>query len=261
GFGVILCFTFAVILSGTAIVLLFLPYLTLAAEKGYVLIQEAAEPLGPVVVAVLRFLLLSRRLCRPEESASGAPNKSDPLHLQEGDGEGGILEWVLGWGLFGLFGLALLLVCAFGAWYLLRWLLSRTPSSGRHPDASGRLPGWFDTLRLLFLRLRGILLHLGKRERSARRLYGALLGWGRRTGMSALPNETPLEYGARLKGRFPALNREIESIVESFNRDAYGESPLSRGEILQVRSCWGRMCSPLLWPLRFKAWFRQTEEA
>ncbi|MFH1487365.1 MAG: hypothetical protein ABII06_00510, partial [Pseudomonadota bacterium] len=48
GLGVVLSFSAVVLLFGTGLVLLFYPYLTVAAEAGYGVLKVAAGPMGPV---------------------------------------------------------------------------------------------------------------------------------------------------------------------------------------------------------------------
>ncbi len=82
--------------------------------------------------------------------------------------------------------------------------------------------------------------------------YRMLLLWGRRSGIAGLINETPLEYGARLKYNFPRLNSEIGLIVSSFNSEVYGGVNLSREIITNTRSAWHRVRSPRNWPARLR---------
>jgi len=68
-------------------------------------------------------------------------------------------------------------------------------------------------------------------------------------------NETPLEYGLRLKNRFPLLKREIALIIEAFNQEAFGEITLDEQQSAEAKSAWRRLRSPLHWPSRLKNWF------
>ena len=89
----------------------------------------------------------------------------------------------------------------------------------------------------------------------AAELYGALLGWAHRSGFSDVRSETPLELGARLDARFPALKPQIEVIISAFNQEVYGERVLSSMQLATARSAWRTLHSPLLWPSRLKTWF------
>ena len=89
----------------------------------------------------------------------------------------------------------------------------------------------------------------------AAELYGALLGWARRSGFSQVGSETPLELGTRLDARFPALKPQIEVIISAFNQEVYGEMVLSGMQLATARSAWRTLRSPLHWPSRLKTWF------
>ena len=65
-------------------------------------------------------------------------------------------------------------------------------------------------------------------------------------------SETPTEYGLRLQGRFPALQKEIGVIIAAFNEGVYGEQTLGEEEIAGARSAWRTLRSPLTWPSRLK---------
>ena len=61
GIGVIVTFTVVVLAFSGGLVLLFLPYLSTAAEMGYGVLRSAAAPLSPILVAILRFLFMHSR--------------------------------------------------------------------------------------------------------------------------------------------------------------------------------------------------------
>ncbi|MEO0250104.1 MAG: hypothetical protein ABIN58_11395, partial [candidate division WOR-3 bacterium] len=72
---------------------------------------------------------------------------------------------------------------------------------------------------------------------------------------------TPIEYGLRLKDRFPSLGGEIELIINAFNQEVYAETTLTDREWGETRSAWRRLCSPRHWPSRLKSWFLQSQDA
>ena len=98
----------------------------------------------------------------------------------------------------------------------------------------------------------GILQH---REKGAVQLYAALLRWGRRSGVPRLASETPREYGLRLKRRFPAVTREVASIIEAFNQTVYGGIVLKDRRLASAQAAWRTLHSPLYWVQRLKVWF------
>ena len=260
GMGVVLSFTLLVFLFGTGLVLFFLPYLTVAAEVGYRIIRTGAEPLGAILVTVLRFMYFRSSL-RPEES-SPAPDRGPGYSLtpQESSGWVGVVEKILAWGLWGLLGLALLMIVVISAYYLIRWLFSRTARS--HPRQRDKNPfsRWIATLHSLLLSLWEKLAQAITGYGGVIQIYAALLRWGRHSGFSHSLSETPREYGFRLTNRFPALKGEIDSIIESFHEEVYGEITLGEQQWAAARSAWRTLRSPSYWPSRLKAWFLRPRD-
>jgi hypothetical protein len=92
---------------------------------------------------------------------------------------------------------------------------------------------------------------------SAASVYGRILGWGRRSGLPPAPNDTPCEYGRKLMDHFPKLEKEIDIIIEAFNREVYGEITTSEPVLSSICSALRRMRSPRHWPSRISGWFVQ----
>jgi hypothetical protein len=129
---VILSFTAVVLLIGAGGVTLFLPYLTKAAEVGYGLMQKGAEPLSPILISILRFILLGRRFREEPRSASPEDMKTEFGPHAESSWWTELLERIVGWGFLGVLGVILLVVSGIAVWYLVKWLFSRT-GRGRGP--------------------------------------------------------------------------------------------------------------------------------
>jgi len=189
--GVVLSFTFLVFVFGTGLVLFFLPYLTMAAEVGYRIIRTGAKPLGSILVGLLRFMYFRGSL-RTEESSS-APDRGPGYSVvpQESSGWVEFAEKILAWGLWGLLGLALLTTAALSAFYLLRWLLSRTARNRQKQKGGNLLSRWIATLQSLLLSLWEKLTQGIKGYEGAVQIYAALLRWGRRSGLPHALSETP----------------------------------------------------------------------
>jgi hypothetical protein len=257
GIGVILSFTVVVVLFGTALVLFFLPYLTLAAETGYAILKTAAKPLGPVLVSILRFIFMHGAI-RPEMPSP--PTKGgvgDLASPGESSWWAELLEKILVWTFGSLLGLILIIVCCVALFYLFRWLLSRTSVYQRRQGLWHSILSWIDGLRVFLVSWRRRLARRAKCYKRAARLYAALLLWGRHSGLPHFLSETPLEYGLRLKNRFPSLKKEIESIIEAFHQEVYAETTLSEKQLFQGQFALRRMRSPIHWPSRLKSWFLQ----
>jgi hypothetical protein len=164
---------------------------------------------------------------------------------------------ILSYALWIILGLLLLLIIGISLYYVYKWLLSKTES--RTEKQSAR-----DLFLLLLERFRSLLRAAGNRlsrilkgYKNAVQLYAALLRWGRHSSLARSVSETPHEYGSRLKHRFPVLGTEIESIVQAFNEEVYGEITLSESQLTIAQSAWRKLRSPFLWPTRVRAWFRR----
>jgi hypothetical protein len=253
--GIIISFTLVVVLFGTGLVLFFLPYLTLSAEVGHAILKTAAKPLGPILVNVLRFIFLHGTIQQGKPSPPTKESVGDLVSPAESSWWTELLEKILGWVFGGLLGLIVLIVSGVAIFYLFRWLLSRTPISRKRQSSWYLISLWVERFRIFLLSWLRRIVHRVKGYRRALQLYTALLSWGRHSGLPHFLSETPLEYGLRLKHQFPALKREIELIIEAFNREVYGEITLNEQQLGLAQFALCRLRSPLHWPLRIKTWF------
>jgi hypothetical protein len=132
---------------------------------------------------------------------------------------------------------------------LFDWLFSKTSRDGEKP-----------TLRHILLsfsiQLRPWLYRRTFKYQSAR-LYYALIKWGQSSRLPHSPSETPVEYGVRLKRRFPILEKQFVAIIDAFNREAYGEIILSKGQLEHAQFASHKLASPAYWSMRFRAWFQK----
>jgi len=257
GAGIISTVLASLVLVGTALFLFFLPVFTAVAETGYAVMKEAAEPLGPVVVAVLRFLFMGRRpaTCCGAPSGSAGELQPPPEFPDESSWWEEIIEAVVMWGGIGLVAAALFVLTAVGIWALARWLLSRTA-----PAESGRgerpfFSFWASQVLAFLNYLRRWFHARGKRTRLAPRLFARLLSWGKRSGVFRLSSETPGEYGARLTRRFPVLREEIELIIELYHGEVYGDRKMTETQSTAAGAARRKLRSPAHWPSRLRSWF------
>jgi hypothetical protein len=257
GIGVILSFTVVVFLFGTGLVLFFLPYLTLAAETGYGILKTAAKPLGPVLVSILRFIFM-HGATRPENPSPSAKEPTgDLISPAESSWWMELLGKILGLVFGGLLGLIVLIIAAVALFFLLRWLLSRAPVSQKRQTACSLILWWVERLRIFLVSCWKWIIRKAKGYKGAVQLYTALLKWGSHSGLPHLLSETPIEYGLRMKNRFPSLKGEIGLIIEAFNQEVYGEIILSEKQWVEAKSAWRRLRNPLHWPSRLKNWLPQ----
>ncbi len=259
GIGMILSFTAVVILFGVGLVLFFLPYLTLAAEASYGLIKAATKPLTPVLIHILRFLFMGQ-VVRPEPTSSSVDTG---LREWTPPGESSwwaeLLEKMITWVFGGLLGFTVFVGFCVALFFLFRWLLSRSPSSPRRQTPCHLFVGWLKKLQVLLVSLRRWMIQRREGHKAAVQLFAALRTWGRRSGLPHVANETPLEYGLRLKRQFPRLAEEIELIIEALIREVYAETILTDRERVTARSAWHRLRNPRHWPSRFKRWLLQPQ--
>jgi hypothetical protein len=254
GIGVILSFIVVVLLFGTGLVLFFLPYLTLAAETGYAILKTAAKPLAPIFVSILRFIFMGKAIRSEPSSGSTKGGTGDLISPTESSWWIELLEKILAWVLGGVFGLMVLVISGLALFFLFRWLFSRTSLVQRRERTGHSILWWIERLRLFLLSCWKWVIRRGKGHEGAVQLFTALLSWGRHSGLPHFLSETPREYGLRLKNRFPSLKKEIESIIEAFNQQVYGELILNEQQLAIAESAWRRLRSPFYWPSRLKTW-------
>jgi hypothetical protein len=259
GIGVIASFVAVVLLGTGGLLLFFLPGLTAAAQMGYRALTTIGRPLVPVLIAVLRFVF-GPRDNHPAAVATKSSLLTDWDKIAPHTAHGWwmeLLEKVLGWGLWGLMLVTLLIVSVIALFYALKWLLSRTEGSGRQTQS---LRSRFAALWDYWVGVcRKILSGVSGYQKAAE-LYGALLGWAGRSGFPHDRSETPLEFGTRLNARFPALKPPIEIIIGAYNREVYGEAVLGGAPLAAANSAWRFLRSPLRWPARFKGWLAGSPE-
>ena len=256
GVGILISFAVMVFAFGAGLVLLFMPYLSAAAEAGYGVLKSAAGPLIPILERVLLFLFGK---AGQQEPLFTAMDRGEAKYIPSDDSSwwSDLIHKILGGGVLGLALLVGLILCALGAWYLLRWLFLRTSKEDR------RYTHWPPVL--LWARRLWAALGMGLKRAVQRlkgyqdsiQIYRALLKWGRRSGLPHLLRETPAEYGSRLQKQFPSLTGDIGRIVEAFSLVVYGEVGIDDEHMTLVKRSWRRLRSSRYWPARLKSWFFQ----
>lgn len=259
GISAVVSFATIILLLSTALVSFLLPHLTQAAQAGYRVLTILAQPVGHVIISILKFIFTHNKLRSDPSSNSQSPLST----AATGSGaEGGWIDSVmaiLGWVLLGIGIVAALLVVSFLLWRLLKLLLTRTTVQRRQPDAWRKLIIWILKLpRVLF----EWMAWIGSRIRghqSAVTLYLALLVWGRRSGISPMPSDTPLEYGLRLRKKFPSMEKEIQTIIATHNTTVYGQMPDTAEKLSRAKTALVRLRRPGLWPARLRSCLFPTD--
>lgn len=253
GSGIILSVSTIVVMFGSGMSLLFYPYLIPMADSLQNVLRNVTEPMVPVFVKILSFLFVPGKIRNEIMVGSGSSGLSAPA---VGGWEAFLLKSI-GLGLMGIIGLTALGVFGFIMKYLLQWLLKRNTKDGAQPMSASRLLKLLEVLIYFPLRVWNAFVHLLKSFDSAAMVYNGFLRWGRRSGLPPIPTETPAEYGSRVMQHFPKLKKEIEMIVDAFNREVYGQIVIDKRILSRILSARRRMRSPRHWPSRMRVWFFQ----
>ncbi len=255
GIGMVVSCTVVVLAFGAGLALLFLPYLSAAADMGYGLMKSAAAPLGPVLIAIITFLFARNRVRTEPAFSTSSSTEGSSTSVMENSWWGEIVEKILEWGFIGLGVIIATMLCALALWFLFRWLFSQTSKNEEIKVQWNSISRWLtDILSALFLCWNRIV-SMARGCRDAVDLYRSLLVWGRHSGVPYSHSETPREYGLRLSRRFPELGMEIQAIAEAFNREVYGEMVLDVQQFTTARAARSRLRRPIYWPSRFKSLF------
>ena len=251
--GVLASFTIGALIIGTAAVMFFLPYLKMASVAGYDLVQKAAGPLGPIVVAAIRFIF------GHADWDSTIADFTPSLGIAEPVVTGPwmlMLQNVLMWGGWILLIVMGTLIAGVVLWYVYRWLFLKRVGAEPIPDPWSLLFWWKQIKTFLITCL--LWLFSANAKRTALQFYAALGRWGRHSGFKQEPNETPMEYGRRLSHHFPQLKAEIVLVIEMLHQEVYGEYSLSSKQVLKIRRAWKKLHSPIKWPMRVKSMMRNN---
>jgi hypothetical protein len=251
GVGTVLIFAAMILLPGSAIVMLFLPHLTKAAEVSFHMIQTVAHPLGPVLAKVLLFIFGYRKinLGLQETNGQSAPPEIPVLP----DAEESLLFNILGWGLMAVFLLLAAGLLLFVVRQLLVWLFKKQPRQGTPPNAWGLFLEMVRSLWRGIARIRAKLSGWITGPQTAVQLFTALSRWGRFSGLPRGNCETPLEYGSRLETRFPHLKNDIQRVIHTHSEVVYGSDENKKETLLMARTALRRLCTPTNWPTRIRS--------
>jgi hypothetical protein len=258
GIGVILSVVVIVTLLFGGMTFLFYPYLTVVADSALVALKDASQPVAPVLIGILRFLLRPKHLSLMDE----APYKDSPpipdLETSAASGWETLLQSIAFLGMAGIIGIVLLIAIGGFAFYMIRLLLVRNQNESVRLPLLRRIVNLLGALAALpFHAWREVTCFL-KGIDCAAGAYVKMIRWGRRSGVALVPSETPAEYGNRLMSLFPGLGAEITLIVEAFNREVYGQKTIDGKLLSGLRSAHRHMKRLRHWPLRIKRWFLRS---
>ena len=251
GLGVILGFASLVLLFSGCVGLFLMSGMSTVTHAAYGSVRTAAGWSLPFIERALR-ILFSRGTIRPEAAASSKGGGWAMVTWGKGSWWMEYVEKILGWGVWGIFGLIAAGIIGMAIVFAVRWLLARTESSAKKP---GRQKGLLLFLRRLWELISGLAEGVARLVRGCHRaaqVYGALVRWARRAGLSPAAGETPTEFGARLGYQFPRLGPEIERVIAGYNTEVYGQMLLTGDGIEGLGLAWRRLRSPVYWPVRVK---------
>lgn len=258
GIGVIVSFTLFVILFGGGMIMLFLPGMTTGAEAGYALIKTATRPIGQILIAILRIFAMGG--CKKSQAPPSSGSDGDSANIFKLEGEVGLVELILIWsmtilmalgGLAGIIFMVQFLVRKLLPW-LLKWLLTKSPEVTAEQDLWALILHFIANVKRLVISIVSRILNGTAGYKGPDYFYHRLLLWGNRSGLPHALYETPREYGFRLIRFFPNLTKEINYIVDMFNRSVYGGIVPDKQQSSNTNLSWKTMKSPKLWPSRLK---------
>ena len=251
--GVLASFTIGALIIGSAVVMFFLPYLKMASVVGYDLMQKAAGPLGPIVVAMIKFIFGHADWDSTIAGFTPSAGAAEPvvtgswmLMLQK------VMMWG-GWTLLITIGT---LIAGVVLWYAYRWLFLKRVGAGQIAEPWSLL-SWWKQIKA-FLITCALWLFSASAKRTALQFYVALGRWGRYSGFKQKSNETPMEYGWRLSHQFPQSKTEIMLIIEMLHWEVYGQTDLNPQQIGSIRQSWKKLHSPGKWPMRIKSMIKNS---
>jgi hypothetical protein len=248
GAGIAMTFTFIILMLGGGLFILFLPEFQNLAETSADLLKTMTKPLGPIVVALIRFVLVWDW---QEQWWVDATSRGPSATPQTGEG-GGVFELMAAC-LF--IGLTIMILLGFGfiLYHLFYWLRSKTAAEDERVGIWKLLLSFIRAAKKLFSRLRGRILSDRDGSYTAQKFYQYLLRWGRFSGLRHTVFETPKEYAIRLGHRFPQIEKEIRLIVHLHDEAIYGCISPDDHQISRARLALRRIRNPFLWFARIKS--------
>jgi len=245
GAGVVLSFTFIVLLLGGGLYILFSPELQTFAEAGGGLFGTLSRPIEQTVLVLARFFLESGyRLKLGADLPAGSPPALPAMERPE------ISETIVHL-VTGLTIAILLAAIGLLLYFLLKWFYKRLLSKTIREEDKMGLWAFFllsiDAIKCLFASLLSRMHLIPDTSCIADKLYRRLLRWGRLSGLGHDDTETPKEYGIRLGHRFPQLKKEIRFIILLHDDAIYGGITPDGHQVSAAKFALKRIRNPLLW--------------
>jgi hypothetical protein len=258
GIGVLLSILTMTAIFASGIMLLAYPYLFHKADALLVILKSNAAPFKPLVIKILIFLFRPRHLRQQPDIQNKKMLSGQEVGVPVGEGWQAFLFKILGLALIVLLGLAILVALAFLVYQLVLWLNKREDRPAEPISLINAFKRFLKACRVFMQKTRRKIMVMVTGPDSAAMLYQLLLRWGRYSGLTPIPSDTPSEYGRRLMQSFPGLRSEINLIVAAFNRELYGRTAIDKQTLVRIASAYRCMRRPRHWPSRLKNWFYQS---
>jgi hypothetical protein len=252
GFGILMSIVSVIVLSASSLIFLLIPILPQVAETGQRILKNTAFWILPIVSGVIRFIFMGGTVRQdpPSGSAPRGGQSSESLFVMSWWTE--LLEKVFRWGIEVIVVMSFAIAIALLAYFIVKWLFSRTATNPRVVvNRADSLP-WFVRLWAFFSALWKAVKNVTHGYTRAVELFSVLSEWGRRSGLPRLQTDTPLEFGARLSHQFPRLKADIETIITALSIEAYGEKRLTGQQFKSALIAWRTLRNPVYWPRRLK---------
>ena len=200
------------------------------------ILHRGAVPVMAWIESALKAWFSRKRGGPLLDAGRGGDQSSDLAADMLQGGPPGFWETIFTYFLMAFFAAIGIAVLCLGLWVLFRWLYrylsERNPSGPRSGPVLPPigLPAWLKNL--LF------------RPVSAKDMYRFLTRWGRFSGLSRRPVETPTEYAGRLSAAFPPLGVQFWTIAGLFNEDVYGPRTIETGRLVEGKTAVGQLRHP-----------------
>ncbi|MCK5162747.1 MAG: hypothetical protein KAQ72_03470 [Desulfobacula sp.] len=253
-YGVLITVFIVLLFCGIGTVFILLPLLTSFAETGYVILKQAAGPLSPYLIAILKFIFSPRSHPGDHRISPQNQNIPDP-NFTLMPGQTGWTDHLFFSGFLAIFFLICVLIIGYIAYMIFKFLMSKQPLEPVDKKKGvlfSRLICW---LIFLFNSFKIAFLAFTEKIEDAEKGFVKLTAWGRKSGMPKLQNETPVEYAKRLQQQFVPLENEIRTIVHAFHLEIYGEVRLDQTKISQMVKALKTIHSPSFWSMRIKSFW------
>ncbi|MBU0462584.1 MAG: DUF4129 domain-containing protein [Proteobacteria bacterium] len=254
-YGVLISVFIVLLFCGMAMVFVLLPFMTSFAESGYDVLKQAAGPLSPYLIAILRFIFAPRN--HPADIGISRQNPDITVpNITLTQGYTGWADHLFFSGIMAILFLIFVFMAGYIAYKIFKFLMSKQslqPGDKEETEFFLVLIRW---LVLLFKSFKTAILALFGKVEDAKKGFIKLISWGRKSGMPKLQNETPAEYAERLQQQFVSLENEIKTIIHAFHLETYGEMRLDQTKIFQMAKALKTIHSPLFWTLRIKSFWK-----